>query len=292
MSDKVLAGRGAIVTGGSMGLGFAIAEAFVEAGANVLICARNPSELAAARDRLAAHDRAGQTVVAEPADISRETDVARLVAVAAERLPGLDILVNNAGIAGPIGRAEDVDWPAWRQAVEVNLLGAVLLCRAAIPHLRRRGRGKIIQLSAGGVTGPDPRFSAYAASKAGMVAFSATLAEELRADRIDVNCIAPGGLATRMNDEKLAAGPDKLGPAVYDRLLKRKQEGGNPPELAAGLAVMLASPATDGLTGKLISAMWDDWKRLPERLEMLKGSDIYSLRRIMPKDRGFDWPEN
>ena len=289
MSDKVLAGCGVIVTGGSQGLGFAIARAFVEAGADVLICARNPSELSVARDRLAAFGCTGQTVLAEPADISREADVARLVAAAAERLPGLDILVNNAGIVGPIGRTEDVDWPAWRHAVEVNLLGAALLCRAAIPHLRRRGRGKILFISAGGATSPDPAFSAYAASKGGMVAFAATLAEELRPDRIDVNCIAPGGLATRMNDEKLAAGSKNLGQAVHDQLLKRKQEGGAAPELAAGLVVLLASSATDGLTGKLISAVWDDWKRLPERLDALKKSDVYTLRRIMPKDRGFNW---
>ena len=274
-----------------MGLGYAIAEAFVAAGAHVTICSRNPAELKVARDRLAAAAQAGQTVAATVADVAREDDVERLVSEAAAALPGIDILVNNAGVVAPIGRTESVDWAAWRYSIEVNLLGAVLMCRAVVPLMRRRGRGKILQISAGGATSPDPRFSAYAASKAGLVAFSATLAEELRDDRIDVNCIAPGGLATRMNDEKLTAGPDKIGQAVYQQLSQRRRDGGAPLQDAANLAVLLASSRTDGLTGKLISAVWDDWQALPERIEALRSSDVFTLRRILPKDRGLDWAD-
>ena len=292
MSDQVLSGRGAIITGGSIGLGYAIAEAFVEAGAHVMLCARGEDDLYAARDKLAATVRENQIVAAEQADVSQEEDVNRLVASAAAAFPSLDILVNNAAVVGPIGRTESVDWEAWRQAVEINLLGSVQLCRQVIPAMRRRGRGQILMISAGGATSPDPRFSAYAASKAGLVAFAATLAEELRNDGIDVNCIAPGGLATRMNDEKLTAGPENLEPAVYEQLLRRKQDGGESPQLAAELAVLLASSATDGLTGRLISVVWDDWQRLPDRLSALRDTDVYTIRRIVPADRGFDWPQS
>lgn len=290
MSSGILAGRGAIVTGASTGLGYAIASAYVEAGASVMICARDAAELAQARDRLAGLAVAGQVVVAQPADVSNEADVARLLEASLASLSGLDILVNNAGIVGPIGPFETVDWEAWKRTVDINLFGSALTCRAVIPHLRRRGGGKILQLSAGGATSPDPRFSAYAASKAGIVAFVATLAEELRGDAIDVNSIAPGGLNTRMNDEKLAAGSENLGDPVYRQLEQRRRDGGTPLSCGAELAVFLASSASDGITGKLISAVWDDWRRFPERLEALMSSDIYTLRRIVPKDRGLDWP--
>src|SRR5258708_3479417 len=113
MADPVLAGRGAIITGGSTGLGYAIAEAFVEAVAHIAICARNRPELEAARDALARRARTGQVVMAEAADVSRPEDVARLVGSASNALPGIDVLVNNAGILGPIGRFEDVEWAEW-----------------------------------------------------------------------------------------------------------------------------------------------------------------------------------
>ena len=278
------------MTGASTGLGFAIAEAFVQAGAHIVICARNRAGLLAARESLASHAGTGQVVAAEVADISREEDVTRLVAAAAAALPGIDILVNNAAVVGPIGPFERTDKETWRQTLEINLLGAVMMCRAVIPHMRKRRGGKILHISAGGATAPDPRFSAYAASKAALVAFSATLAEELREYRIDVNSIAPGGLSTRMNDEKLAAGQESLGEAVFNQLIKRKQDGGTSLRQGAGLAVLLASSASDGLTGKLVSAVWDDWKRLPERIAALQASDVYTLRRIVPADRGLPWP--
>ncbi len=287
--SRDLEGRSAIITGGSRGLGYAIAEAYLRHGANVMICARTADEVMAARDRLAGLASTDQVVAAMPADISVAGDVERLVSTALAALPGLEILVNNAGIVGPIGPAEQADWGDWRRAVEVNLFGPVLMCRTVVPHLRRRHYGKILQISAGGATAPDPQFSAYAASKAAVVSFAATLAEELRDDGIDVNSIAPGGLATRLNEEKLAAGPERLGEAVYRQLQKRRQEGGTPLSLGAELAVFLGSAASDGITGKIISAVWDDWRTLADRLEELRNSDVYTLRRVMPRDRGFSW---
>jgi 3-oxoacyl-[acyl-carrier protein] reductase len=289
MSDLVLAGRSAIITGGSMGLGFAIAQAFVDAGANVAMCARNRVELDAAHQALTRHATAGQVVVSEIADVASQEDVDRLVSGAAASLPGIDILVNNAGVLGPIGRFEDTDWDEWARTIEINLLGSVLMCRAVIPHMRRRGGGKIIQLSGGGATFPDPRFSAYAAAKAGVVRFIETIAGELRGDRIDVNSVAPGAVVTRMNDQRIAAGPDKAGADVWDASLRRRETGANDPAACAALCVFLASSASNGLTGKLVSAVRDDWQYLPERIGELQASDVYTLRRIGPADRGFPW---
>ena len=162
-SKKALAGRGAIVTGASTGLGYAIAEAFVTAGANVFLCARTAKDLNDACARLSAGAAPGQAVIAVQGDVSREDDVARVVA-AATNAHNIDILVNNAGVLGPIGVFDENPWADWVRTIEVDLLGSVLMCRFIIPHMRRLGRGKIIQLSGGGAAVPDPRFSAYAAA--------------------------------------------------------------------------------------------------------------------------------
>jgi NAD(P)-dependent dehydrogenase (short-subunit alcohol dehydrogenase family) len=163
------------------------------------------------------------------------------------------------------------------------------MCRALLPHFKERRYGKIIQLSGGGATNPLPRLSAYAASKAAVVRFAETLAEEVRQAGIDVNCIAPGALNTRLLDEVLAAGPEKVGQAFYERSLKQKAEGGAPLEKGADLAVFLGAAASDGITGKLLSAVWDPWLELPARLDDLQRTDVYTLRRIVPKDRGLEW---
>jgi NAD(P)-dependent dehydrogenase (short-subunit alcohol dehydrogenase family) len=162
------------------------------------------------------------------------------------------------------------------------------MCRALLPHLRANKYGKIVQLSGGGATNPLPRITAYAASKAAIVRFAESLAEEVAGDGIDVNAIAPGALNTRLLDEVLEAGPERVGESFYARSLKQKNEGGAPLERGAELAVFLASAASDGITGKLLSAIWDPWEELPAHREELQ-KDIYTLRRIVPKDRGMAW---
>jgi NAD(P)-dependent dehydrogenase (short-subunit alcohol dehydrogenase family) len=215
--------------------------------------------------------------------------VDRLTDLALRIFSRLHILVNNAGIYGPKGGIEDVNWEEWVRAIEINLLGSVLMCRAVLPHFKARRYGKIVQLSGGGATNPLPRISAYAASKAAVVRFAETLAEEVRNDHIDVNAIAPGALNTRLLDEALAAGPEKVGQDFYERALKQKAQGGSPLERGAQLAVFLGSAASDGLTGKLISAIWDPWITFPEHLADLQRTDVYTLRRIVPKDRDLQW---
>jgi NAD(P)-dependent dehydrogenase (short-subunit alcohol dehydrogenase family) len=285
---RSLEGRAAIISGANQGLGLAIARAYVAAGASVLLCARDGSTLAAAVDELQVSAHSGQKVLGEPADVSKQADVARVMRRAESSFETLHVLVNNAGVYGPFGRTEDVDWAEWVQAIEVNLLGSVLLCRAVLPHFRANRYGKIVQLSGGGATNPLPKISAYAASKAAVVRLAESLAEEVREDNIDINSIAPGALNTRLLDEVLDAGPEAVGEAFYARSLKQKQEGGAPMERAAELAVFLASAASDGITGKLLSALWDPWEQLPKHRQELQ-TDIYTLRRIVPKDRGLSW---
>jgi NAD(P)-dependent dehydrogenase (short-subunit alcohol dehydrogenase family) len=289
--SSILKGRAAIITGANQGFGEAIARAFLQAGANVMLCARDESKLRAVATELRNSCNTGQRVESMCADVSKRDDVTRLVSAALAAFPQIHILVNNAGVYGPKGPIDDVDWDEWVQAIEINLFGSILTVKALLPHFRTHNYGKIIQLSGGGATSPLPFMSAYAASKAGIVRFMETLAEEVKTDGVDVNSIAPGALNTRLLDEVLEAGPEKVGKSFYERALKQKAEGGVPLERGAELAVFLASAASDGLTGKLISAVWDPWEQFPEHTADLQKTDIYTLRRIVPKDRGQPWGE-
>ena len=284
-----LEGRAAIITGASQGLGLAITRAYVAAGADVLICAREGQLLEQAQKEVAKLSKRGQKVEAQVADVSKRAEVDRLVDLALQIFPRLHILVNNAGIYGPKGMIEKVNWDEWVRAIEINLFGSVLMCRAVLPHFKAQQYGKIVQLSGGGATNPLPRISAYAASKAAVVRFAETLAEEVRGDHIDVNAIAPGALNTRLLDEVLASGPEKVGQEFYDRAVKQKAQGGSALEKGAELAVFLGSATSDGLTGKLLSALWDPWERLTDYLQELRQTDVYTLRRIVPQDRSLKW---
>ena len=278
----------ALITGGSQGLGKTIAEHFLREGANVVLCARSEKDLSATQAELA-QKFPGQKVVAKICDVADEAQVNALVAFTLLELGSLDALVLNAGIYGPMGPTETVSIEEWRRALDINLFGVLLPSRAVIPHFKKAGRGKIVVLSGGGATNPLPNISAYAASKAAVVRLMETLAEELRSFHVDVNAIAPGALATRLVDEVLAAGPEKVGAAFFQKNKGWKEKGAVPLELGASLAVYLASKESDGITGKLISAQWDPWKDLQKHRDELAKSDIYCLRRIVPEDRGKKW---
>ncbi len=284
-----LAGRTALITGATQGLGLEIAHAYLRSGAQgVYICGRNAGALETALGELRGGCDAAQQVAGEVADVSDADDVQRLVSGAMSALGGVTILVNNAGVYGPKGSVAQVEWLDWVRTIEINLLGSVLLARALVDHFVQRGYGKVVQLSGGGATAPLPSLSAYAASKSAVVRFTETLALELREHGVDVNALAPGALNTRMLDEVLEAGPERIDPAYYERALQQQATGGVPLARGAELAVFLGSAASDGISGKLISAVWDPWTELANHLDDLAG-DVYTLRRIVPADRGLTW---
>lgn len=285
-----LAGRHAIITGAGQGLGASIAEHYVLAGASVMLCGRNKGVLddVAGRVEKLKPDTA-QIIDVRICDVVNTAQVDELVAATLKRFSRIDILVNNAGVYGPMGLIEEIDWDEWVQAISINLMGTVYPCRAIAPHFRSRSYGKIVNLSGGGATNPLPRISAYAASKAAVVRFTETLALEMRDAKIDVNAVAPGALNTRMMDQLLEAGPEKVGVDFYNRMTKVAGDGGTPLHLGAELCVYLGSAESDGVTGKLLSAVWDPWRTLKDRREQLDKTDIYTLRRIVPEDRGQKW---
>jgi len=270
----------AVVTGATGGLGQAIARQLARDGASLLLVARDETTMVPLADSLLVEQQGAlQQFFVVRADLSNPADVDRIADHCITVLGGVDILVNNAAVQGPIGPLETADWQQWRQSFDVNFFAPARLCQLLIPAMKKRGGGKIINISGGGATGPRPDFSAYAAAKCALVRLTETLAEELKADHIDVNAVAPGAMNTRMLEQLLAAGPQAAS-REYADALRRRREGGTPPEKAAALVALLASSLTDGITGKLISAVWDDWEKLPEQREALAGKDLYTLRRV------------
>jgi len=286
---KILSRKVAIITGANQGLGFEIAKKYAAAGANLMLCARNEHLLDNALRKVKEYAVDDQVILAQKVDVSNEMDVSSVIESTFNQLGVCHILVNNAGIYGPKGDIEEVDWAEWIKAIEINVFGSVLMCRKLIPRFKQQRYGKVIQLSGGGATNPLPKISAYAVSKAAIVRFAETLAEEVRGSGIDVNAIAPGALNTRMLEEVLIAGPEMVGKEFYERSLKQQESGGASIERAAELALFLASSLSDGITGKLISAAWDNWEEWPKHLSELNKSDVYTLRRIVGHDRNIKW---
>jgi 3-oxoacyl-[acyl-carrier protein] reductase len=278
-------GKVVIVTGGSMGIGRAVASAFAANGAQLLLVARSPGPLAETREALR---RCHRGVEAMTADVGSPEEAERVVARALELFGGLDVLVNNAGVYGPIGSVHEVDPGAWLETFRINCFGTFCMSRAAVPALIARGGGRIINMSGGGALSPFPNFSAYAISKAAVVRLTENLAEELRPYDIQVNAIAPGMVATRLHRLTLEAG-ERAGQEFLEKTRRTMDEGGVPAETPAELALYLASPETAGLTGRVISAVWDDWKSIHAHVGEIMEGDVYTMRRIVPRDRGYQW---
>lgn len=274
-----LDGRIALIAGASGGLGTAIAEAFACAGASLVLVGRNESALATTAS---ACREAGARTHSTSADVRHWEQVERLVRRAESNFGPIDVLVNATGIVTPIGLLARVDPAEWADSVQVNLIGAFHLCRAVTPYMSDRRRGKIILFSGGGATAAFPHFSAYAAAKAGVVRLAETLAEEVKDLNVQVNAVAPGLVDTHLQDAVLAAGSSAG--AQLERVTNARKTGVGAvsPELAAELAVFLASPDSGALTGKLISAPHDPWREWQARGEELNATPLFTLRRLDP----------
>jgi len=279
----------ALVTGASRGLGREIAAALASAGASVALVARTRQELERTKDDLEGRLHDGSRVSCCAVDLSDET-AAEVLADALDAA-GMrpDVLVNNAATQGPIGPFWENDWKEWTQSICLNAYAPLRLCRMVLPEMIRRRKGKIINLSGGGAAGPRPGFSAYGAAKTMLVRFTETLADEVKPFGIDVNAVAPGAMKSAMTEAVIAAGPGKAGRKEYDAAL---QLGPGTPEVALRAArqcVFLASSASDGISGRLISAAWDPWETLASHRDELARTDVYTLRRIVPADRAMSW---
>jgi NAD(P)-dependent dehydrogenase (short-subunit alcohol dehydrogenase family) len=213
----ILDGKVALITGGSKGIGFAIAETLIAQGARVMITGRTAADLESAQARL------GPSALSIAADARRAEDVERAVQATVDGHGGLDVLVNNAGV-GIFKNAADMSAVEWQAIIDTNLTGVFYYCHAAIPHLRRRGGGWIVNISSLAGKNPFIGGAAYCASKAGLNAFSEALMQEVRHDDIRVTYVMPGSVATGFGgrgapekaDWKIQ--PEDVGQVVLDLL--------------------------------------------------------------------------
>jgi len=268
-----------VLTGSSTGIGRALATHFLAKGHCIWGLARSDQT-----DLVSQHPAKFYASRCDVADWAQVQITAQAVSATWTHIDGL---ICCAGIQGEIGPAISVDPARWSSTVRANLDGTFYPFRA-FHHLLARAprRAKVIAFSGGGATKPRVNFSAYGVAKTGVVRLIETLAEELRDQPIDLNSIAPGAINTRLTDEVLALGPSVAGAVEYAAAQKQKTSGGASLDKALGLVEWLLSPSSDGISGRLLAAPWDPWSTLDQHANSLLKSDIYTLRRIVPEERG------
>lgn len=269
-----------LIAGASSGIGRFLAERLLEAGHEVWGFARSTGGALTHE-----HFRAFAC------DVAEWDQVDQLAGTIAAETKRLDAIIICAALQGPIGPAMTLDPKTWSAAVRVNLDGTFHVLRAFAALLRTEGAGraKVLCFSGGGASKPRANFSAYAASKTGVVRLVETLAEEWRKEAIDINAIAPGTVPSRMTEEIMRTGPDAAGEAEIAAARATLEAGRNSFERVGLLVDFLLSPKSDGITGKLISAAWDPWEQFGKQRERLQKTDLLTLRRITPEDRGEAW---
>lgn len=263
--------KGVLITGAGRGIGKRLAIGFAAKGARVGLLARSKAELDLANLEI---EHAGGTSLRIRANVCDFEQMAAAVDRMKTHYGTMDILICAAGLQGPIGPLAETSPKAWAETIETNLIGVMYSCRAVLPHMIEKRSGKIIVMSGRGGADSRPWFSAYAASKAGVVRMVETLAEEVRDHNIQVNAMAPGGTYTSMTDEIVKAG-DRAGWKENEEAQQVRLTGGIAPEKQIQLALFLASEASNHISGKLLHVN-DDWKKF-EHANLSR--DIYTLRR-------------
>ncbi len=271
-----------VVTGSSSGIGRALAMRLIAHGHCVWGLARSDQA-----DFTATH--VGK-FFASRCDVANWAEVESAAVMVASTWTHLDALVTCAGLQGEIGRAVATDPVKWSATVRTNLDGTFFAIRAFNSLLTSTPRrAKVICFSGGGATKPRANFSAYGVAKTAVVRLVETIAEEERSRQLDINAIAPGAINTGLTEEVLALGPAIVGEAEFAAALKQKSSGNAPLDKALDCVEWLLSPASDGISGRLISAPWDQWQSLPQHKAALTSTDIFTLRRILPEERGKKW---
>ncbi len=269
----LLQDRVALITGAGRGIGRAIALAYAKEGARLALSARTRSEL---EETARQTELLGAATCVITADVSEQTQVEEMVRQTLDAYSTIDILVNNAGLGGPVGPLQDNDPDYWAQTIRVNVIGVFLCCRAVLPVMLANDRGRIINLHGG----RGRHVSAYGASKVAVADITETLAAELEGTNVQVTALSPGSIHTRMWEDTRDAAQIVGDTELFEYGQRVTSGGGASEQRAAELAVLLASDASAGLSGRVIQAVTEDFSSLPQRIPEIMASDAGALRLL------------
>lgn len=274
-----------LITGATRGLGLLIAKKFWNAGHDLVILSRSGPDLDQISSDFRVSCGVGQRVHPYLFDLKNINLIPELIEEIRDAAGMPDIVVNNAAVQGPIGPLQTNDWEEWQTCIEVCLLAPVKICQEVLPGMVINNYGRIINISGGGATGPRPNFSSYATAKCGLVRFSETIAHEMSPYNITVNCVSPGAMKSELTRKILDAGINLVGQKEYEVARRLVEDNPHTEIKAADLVFSLTTEPFSGITGKLLSAVWDPFNDIPKNFTKVTGTDVYTLRRIVPKDR-------
>jgi NAD(P)-dependent dehydrogenase (short-subunit alcohol dehydrogenase family) len=262
-----------LITGAGRGIGKRLALGFAQTKARVGLLGRSQGELDVTKLEI---EDGGGAALRLRADVRNFEQVTAAVDRMTREWGDVNTLIANAGVLGPIGPFAENRSANWQEVFETNVIGVMNSCRAVLPRMLERREGKIIVIVGQGAATPRPRFAAYSASKAAIVRFVECLAEEVRDDNVQINCMFPGETYTSMTDEILHAG-ERAGIQEIENAEKVQATGGALSDKQIQLALFLASERSNHLTGKLIYVQ-DDWKKFEHDSAR---PDAYTLRRYL-----------
>jgi NAD(P)-dependent dehydrogenase (short-subunit alcohol dehydrogenase family) len=288
MTSKVKPNRNVLISGGSTDLGLETAKFFLSKGYSVVICGRNTNNLNSAITSIEKLSNPERKLIGIQCDVAEIESVISMKSELEQQNILIYTLICNAGVIGPIDKFLVNDMKLWKESFEINLYGSVNLINQFLPSMLDLEFGRVIHISGGGATAPLFGMSSYASSKSAAVRFIETLALEYLDSGVTLNSIAPGMLKTKLLEQMLEEGPDRIGEKLYSKSSQKADSIYDSTHKAVDLIYFLASEENK-ITGKLISAEWDNWSAFQDHSDELKGTDLYTLRRIVGRDRDAQW---
>lgn len=263
-----------VITGGGSGIGAAIAQGLDKEHSSIIICGRRLLKLKETA-------KVSKQIKYFKCDVSSENEVLLFRDFVEANFTHLDVIINCAGFQGAIGRFYKTDSALWKKTFEVNTFGIYLITKHFLPLLLKSKKKKIINFSGGGAFNTFPNYSAYAVSKAAVVRFSENIAAELTDLGVQVNCIAPGFVATEIHDATLAEGEEFAG-ENYNFTVNKLKKGSVPIEVVVNCVKFLISNKSNRLSGKTISASFDKWdtEEFENSIGIINDSELFTMRRL------------
>lgn len=267
-----------IITGAGGGIGKVIANEFAKKGYALILMGIDLKDLENCAKEIEPITSKFKLI---PIDVTNYSKIEKVFAKNLKK--GYYVLINTAGVIKPIGPFESNNIVEWIKCIEINLIGTANMIHAILPYMKHPKGGTIINFSGGGAFYGRPDFTAYSTSKSAIVRFSESLASELVSRKIRVHAVSPGAINTKLFTDMLKAGEKNVGKSHWDSLQKQKVTGGDDPKNVAELCLWLDSNKSKPLSGKALSAVYDNWRNWSKKeLSFFAKSDWYTMRRFDP----------